>query len=86
MDSKIESPLSLMRSISVSPESVMVIDSLVEPQNAVAQQSLGRAELPLERLVDARDRGADALGMTDDACAFATEPVDQRADAYLVLG
>ena len=80
-------PLSLMRSISVSPELVIVIDSLVEAlRMRVADDVAGRADLVAQRLVRAGDRGAHALGMGDHGFALAAETVDQRADAGVVLG
>ena len=75
-----------MRSISVSPELVIVIDRLVDAFRMLSRMmSLACADLVAQRLMRAGDRGADALRMGDDGFALAAQPVDQRADARGVL-
>ena len=66
---KIDTPLSLMRSISVPPELVMVVDSLVEAVRMLVADDVAEAEpsSSRKRLVRAGDRGADALGVADHA-------------------
>jgi hypothetical protein len=46
----------------------------------------GERQVFLELVVDADDRGADALGVVDDRLAFGAEFVDETANAQFVVG
>jgi hypothetical protein len=52
----------------------------------LAHHGAGRVEFVLQRLVRAGNGGAHALGVVDDGFALGAKPVDEGADASLVLG